>query len=104
MYLLNNISFANRTLFRLLSFDVTMCLEICVFDGNNILFQITIEQHEDCHLIDNSGITKWRIKNSKGDEALVPALVFLIPPPDGEAGDVTNRYGTAFFFKNIIHQ
>ena len=36
-------------------------------------------------LLDNSQVSKWRIRNSIGQEGMIPALVFLIPPPDREA-------------------
>lgn len=51
---------------------------------------MSISKNEDCTLIDNSQRTKWKVRNSVGIEGLVPAVCFLIPPPDQEAIDYAN--------------
>ena len=48
-------------------------------------FQMSIAKGEECIMLDNFQKTKWNIRNSNGMEGLVPAVCFLIPPPDEEA-------------------
>ena len=52
--------------------------------------QMSISKGEDCLLLDNSQRIKWKVRNSTGIEGLVPAVCFLIPPPDQETIDYAN--------------
>uniref|UniRef100_A0ABD2XTK8 Calponin-homology (CH) domain-containing protein n=1 Tax=Trichogramma kaykai TaxID=54128 RepID=A0ABD2XTK8_9HYME len=54
---------------------------ICVYNQVNIL----INPNEQCTLYDNSGRLKWKVKNSSGQESLVPGVCFSLQPPDDEA-------------------
>ena len=47
--------------------------------------QMSITKDEECVLLDNSQKVKWRVRNSRGQEGQVPAVCFLVPPPDREA-------------------
>jgi len=47
---------------------------------------------EECTLLDNSRRTRWRVRNSAGVEALVPAICFYIPPPNKDAEELTKTY------------
>ncbi|KAM4701985.1 microtubule-actin cross-linking factor 1 [Discoglossus pictus] len=53
--------------------------------------EITISRNEECVLEDNSQRTKWKVINTTGNEAMVPSVCFLIPPPNKEAIDMANR-------------
>lgn len=55
------------------------------------ILQFVIEKGKECTLTDNSGRTKWRVHNSKGIDAQVPGVCFVIPPPDKEAQDAAER-------------
>ncbi|KAG8451599.1 hypothetical protein GDO86_003700 [Hymenochirus boettgeri] len=47
--------------------------------------EITISRNEECVLEDNSQRTKWKVINTTGNEAMVPSVCFLIPPPNKDA-------------------
>jgi len=51
---------------------------------------MSLVKGEDCTLLDNSRRTRWRVRNSSGVEALVPAICFFIPPPDKDAQELAN--------------
>lgn len=53
--------------------------------------QITICRNDECVLEDNSQRTKWKVISPTGNEAMVPSVCFLIPPPNKEAIEVANR-------------
>ncbi|KAM4795882.1 microtubule-actin cross-linking factor 1 [Rhinophrynus dorsalis] len=53
--------------------------------------EITISRNEECVLEDNSQRTKWKVISTTGNEAMVPSVCFLIPPPNKEAVDLANR-------------
>ena len=46
---------------------------------------MSISRGEECVLLDNSMKTKWQVRNSTGQEGIVPAVCFVIPPPNQEA-------------------
>ncbi|CAJ0964667.1 unnamed protein product, partial [Ranitomeya imitator] len=52
---------------------------------------ITICRNEECVLEDNSQRTKWKVISTTGNEAMVPSVCFLIPPPNKEAIDLAIR-------------
>jgi len=52
---------------------------------------MVIAKDERCVLLDNSQRVRWRIRNSSGLEGMVPGVCFLIPPPDKEAVDASDR-------------
>ncbi|XP_025831436.1 plectin [Agrilus planipennis] len=60
---------------------------ICNYKQNNFV----IEKNKECTLTDNSGRIKWRVHNSKGIEAQVPGVCFVIPPPDKEGLEAADR-------------
>ncbi|ELT90303.1 hypothetical protein CAPTEDRAFT_205084 [Capitella teleta] len=47
--------------------------------------EIPVFISEECELLDNCEVTKWKVRNSRGQEGYLPAIIFLIPPPDREA-------------------
>ncbi|XP_074832544.1 microtubule-actin cross-linking factor 1 isoform X4 [Carettochelys insculpta] len=53
--------------------------------------EITICKNDECVLEDNSQRTKWKVISPTGNEAMVPSVCFLIPPPNKEAIDMANR-------------
>nr|XP_056702719.1 microtubule-actin cross-linking factor 1 [Euleptes europaea] len=53
--------------------------------------EITICKNDECVLEDNSHRTKWKVISPTGNEAMVPSVCFLIPPPNKEAIDVASR-------------
>ncbi|XP_030395099.1 microtubule-actin cross-linking factor 1 isoform X5 [Gopherus evgoodei] len=53
--------------------------------------EITICKNDECVLEDNSQRTKWKVISPTGNEAMVPSVCFLIPPPNKEAIDIANR-------------
>uniref|UniRef100_A0A8C5JDR1 Microtubule actin crosslinking factor 1 n=1 Tax=Junco hyemalis TaxID=40217 RepID=A0A8C5JDR1_JUNHY len=52
---------------------------------------ITICRNDECVLEDNSQRTKWKVISPTGNEAMVPSVCFLIPPPNKEAIEMANR-------------
>ncbi|KAI4467607.1 envoplakin [Holotrichia oblita] len=59
---------------------------ICNYKKNNFV----IKKEKECTLTDNSGRVRWRVHH-KGVEEQVPGVCFVIPPPDKEAIDATER-------------
>ncbi|NXD11445.1 MACF1 factor, partial [Nothocercus nigrocapillus] len=53
--------------------------------------EITICRNDECVLEDNSQRTKWKVISPTGNEAMVPSMCFLIPPPNKEAIEMANR-------------
>ncbi|XP_060114418.1 microtubule-actin cross-linking factor 1 isoform X4 [Heteronotia binoei] len=53
--------------------------------------EITICKNDECVLEDNSQRTKWKVISPTGNEAMVPSVCFLIPPPNKEAIDSASR-------------
>ncbi|XP_038613931.1 microtubule-actin cross-linking factor 1 isoform X3 [Tachyglossus aculeatus] len=53
--------------------------------------EITICKNDECVLEDNSHRTKWKVISPTGNEAMVPSVCFLIPPPNKEAVEMANR-------------
>lgn len=49
-------------------------------------FEVT--EDECITLLDNSNKTSWKVKNSRGQEGMVPAVVVLIPGPNPNAIDI----------------
>ncbi|KAM6959380.1 LOW QUALITY PROTEIN: plectin a [Aplochiton taeniatus] len=47
--------------------------------------EITVQRGEECALLSNSQPYKWRVTNSKGSEATVPSVCFLVPPTNKDA-------------------
>ena len=48
---------------------------------------MSISKGEQCRLVDNSARARWTVRNAAGQEGLVPAVCFIIPPPDPETTD-----------------
>lgn len=46
---------------------------------------MSVSKNENCTLLDNQQKVKWRVRNSTGQEGLIPAVCFVIPPPNKEA-------------------
>ncbi|XP_066494280.1 microtubule-actin cross-linking factor 1 isoform X1 [Tiliqua scincoides] len=53
--------------------------------------EITICKNDECVLEDNSQRTKWKVISPTGNEAMVPSVCFLVPPPNKEAIDMASR-------------
>ncbi|XP_053310588.1 microtubule-actin cross-linking factor 1 [Spea bombifrons] len=53
--------------------------------------EITIARNEECVLEDNSQRTKWKVISTSGNEAMVPSVCFLIPPPNKDAVEMASR-------------
>ncbi|XP_020954231.1 dystonin isoform X10 [Sus scrofa] len=53
--------------------------------------EITIFKDDECVLANNSHRAKWKVISPTGNEAMVPAVCFTIPPPNKEAVDFANR-------------
>ncbi|XP_023796995.1 microtubule-actin cross-linking factor 1 isoform X5 [Cyanistes caeruleus] len=53
--------------------------------------EITICRNDECVLEDNSQRTKWKVISPTGNEAMVPSVCFLIPPPNKEAIEMASR-------------
>ncbi|XP_041439993.1 microtubule-actin cross-linking factor 1 isoform X4 [Xenopus laevis] len=53
--------------------------------------EITISRNEECVLEDNTQRTKWKVISTTGNEAMVPSVCFLIPPPNQEAMEIGSR-------------
>jgi hypothetical protein len=46
---------------------------------------MSVSKNERCTLLDNQQKVKWRVRNSTGQEGLIPSVCFVIPPPNNEA-------------------
>ncbi|KAJ1063908.1 hypothetical protein K5549_009220 [Capra hircus] len=53
--------------------------------------EITICKNDECVLEDNSQRTKWKVISPTGNEAMVPSVCFLIPPPNKDAMETASR-------------
>ncbi|XP_025024482.1 microtubule-actin cross-linking factor 1 isoform X8 [Python bivittatus] len=53
--------------------------------------EITISRNDECVLKDNAQRTKWKVISPAGNEAMVPSVCFLVPPPNREAIDMASR-------------
>ncbi|XP_060547374.1 microtubule-actin cross-linking factor 1 isoform X19 [Pantherophis guttatus] len=53
--------------------------------------EITICRNDECVLKDNAQRTKWRVISPAGNEATVPSVCFLVPPPNREAIEMASR-------------
>lgn len=51
----------------------------------------TVEQGEQCILLDNSTKAKWTVKTSKQVELKAPSCCFVLSPPDKEAIESTDK-------------
>ncbi|XP_066570676.1 plectin [Amia ocellicauda] len=49
--------------------------------------EITVHKGDECILLNNSQPYKWKILNASGNEAVVPSVCFIVPPPNKEAMD-----------------
>lgn len=52
---------------------------------------VSLEQGDQCKLIDITGRTKWRVQTSKGKEVLIPSVCLQIPPPNNEATEAIEK-------------
>lgn len=53
--------------------------------------QITICRNDECVLKENAQRTKWKVISPAGNEATVPSVCFLVPPPNSEAIEMASR-------------
>ncbi|XP_070621008.1 microtubule-actin cross-linking factor 1 isoform X2 [Erythrolamprus reginae] len=53
--------------------------------------EITIGRNDECVLKDNAQRTKWRVISPAGNEATVPSVCFVVPPPNREAIEMASR-------------
>ena len=50
-----------------------------------MLWQMSVAKDERCWLLDNSHKLMWRVRSAAGQEGMVPAVCFHLPPPDRDA-------------------
>ena len=55
---------------------------------------MSVAKGDKCLLLDNSQKLKWRVRSAAGQEGMVPAVCFRIPPPDDEARAAVTRLRT----------
>ncbi|XP_078255159.1 dystonin isoform X4 [Rhinoraja longicauda] len=53
--------------------------------------EITIYKEDECLLENNSHRVKWKVISPTGNEAMVPSVCFLVPPPNKEAVEMAIR-------------
>jgi len=53
--------------------------------------EISVRSNEDILLLDNSNPRFWKVRNGKGQEALIPAVIVLIPGPDRDVIETAAR-------------
>ncbi|XP_051791563.1 plectin a isoform X3 [Erpetoichthys calabaricus] len=53
--------------------------------------EITVHKGDECVLLNNSQPYKWKVLNSTGNEAMVPSVCFVVPPPNKEALDAVGN-------------
>ncbi|XP_053571443.1 plectin isoform X6 [Bombina bombina] len=53
--------------------------------------EITIHKGDECLLLNNSQPQKWKVQNTSGNDAVVPSVCFIVPPPNKDALDAVNR-------------
>ncbi|XP_072573016.1 plectin-like isoform X24 [Paramormyrops kingsleyae] len=58
--------------------------------------EITVHKGNECQLLNNSQPYKWRVQSSSGDEAVVPSVCFIVPPPNKEAVDSICSLDTSY--------
>ena len=51
---------------------------------------------DECTLLDNSDLVQWRVRGVDGVEAMVPSVVFRIPPPDPQLTSLLSRLHAEF--------
>nr|XP_021323782.1 plectin isoform X8 [Danio rerio] len=52
--------------------------------------EITVHKGDECALVNNSQPYKWKVRDSSGNEAVVPSICFIVPPTNKEAVDVSS--------------
>ncbi|XP_072707791.1 plectin isoform X7 [Ciconia boyciana] len=53
--------------------------------------EITVHKNDECALLSNAQPYKWKVLSAAGNEAVVPSVCFLVPPPNKEALDAVRR-------------
>ncbi|XP_052643922.1 plectin isoform X28 [Harpia harpyja] len=53
--------------------------------------EITVHKNDECALLSNTQPYKWKVLSAAGNEAIVPSVCFLVPPPNKEALDAVHR-------------
>lgn len=56
-----------------------------------LALQITVHKNDECALLSNAQPYKWKVLSAAGNEAIVPSVCFLVPPPNKEALDAVHR-------------
>ena len=62
-------------------------IAICKYSDKNV----SISKDEVVTVRDNTNKNAWKITTSRGQQAEVPGVVFLLPPPDQEAVDTAEK-------------
>ncbi|CAJ1067500.1 dystonin isoform X11 [Xyrichtys novacula] len=62
--------------------------------------EITIYKDDECVLANNSHRAKWKVINPAGNEAMVPAVCFTVPPPNKEAVEMATRIEQSY--QNVL--
>ncbi|KAM6350464.1 plectin [Podargus strigoides] len=57
--------------------------------------EITVQKNEACTLLGTPQPHRWRVRGASGAEAVVPAVCFLLPPPNPQALDAVRRLESA---------
>ncbi|VDM61295.1 unnamed protein product [Angiostrongylus costaricensis] len=60
---------------------------LCDYSDKNV----NIKAGDEVTLLDNSDLIKWHVRDLSGAEAVVPSVVFRIPPPDPKLTAYLNR-------------
>ncbi|XP_062870905.1 plectin a isoform X9 [Trichomycterus rosablanca] len=47
--------------------------------------EITVHRGNECMLLNNSQVSKWKVRSTNGNEASVPSICFIVPPTNKEA-------------------
>lgn len=58
--------------------------------------QIRIDENVSYVLLDNTDPEKWKVKTGDDTTAILPSLIFIIPPPDSEAVQTGSRLRQQF--------
>ncbi|XP_068861788.1 plectin-like isoform X8 [Aphelocoma coerulescens] len=56
--------------------------------------EVTVHKNDTCALVSHAQPQQWRVLSASGNEAVVPSVCFLLPPPNKEALDAVHRLET----------
>ncbi|XP_069322891.1 plectin isoform X10 [Eulemur rufifrons] len=53
--------------------------------------EVTVHKGDECQLVGPAQLSHWKVLSSSGNEAAVPSVCFLVPPPNQEAQEAVTR-------------